>query len=63
VAIDVMHLEKSPLRQTIWVVLVNPKVFAIIVFFHAKTIVLWNQDKSERSEQGNSNMLLNDSEM
>ncbi len=58
-----MHLEKSPLRQTIWVVLVNPKVFAIIVFFHAKTIVLWNQDKSERSEQGNSNMLLNDSEM
>jgi hypothetical protein len=63
VAIDAMHLEKSPLRQTIWVVLVNPKVFAIIVFFHAKTIVLWNQDKSERSEQGNSNMLLNDSEM
>jgi len=63
VAIDAMHLEKSHLCQTIWVVLVNPKVFAIIVLFHAKKIVLWNQDKSEKSEQGNSNMLLNDSEI
>jgi hypothetical protein len=54
--------KKSSLPQTIWVVLVIPKVFAIIVFFfmHEK-IVSRNEDKSERSEQNNSNMVLNDS--